>query len=393
MDCHTPGLTVYPLYFKLPIANQIIRQDMESAQADFQMTRNQLSGKEPFSTLQMAKMEKVLDEGSMPPARYTFMHWDAIIPRSIKKQLLSWLKLHNPSSGIAAIPVDNPFAPDKQMVELGKRLFADKQLSADGTIACASCHSLNKGGTDRSKVSRGIHAQSGPINAPTVFNAAFNFVQFWDGRAADLQEQAAGPVNNPKEMGSNWSLVISRLKKEPSYVRAFQSAFNGAITDATICSAIASYEKTLLTPNSRFDKFLDGDKTKLSADEQSGYQLFTSKGCASCHTGFNLGGLSFEKMGQEQDYFAWRGSSSEADNGRFNVTHKESDRHKFKVPTLRNIALTYPYFHDGSTSDLKTAVRTMSRFQLGWKATDKECQQIAEFLKSQTGCLNGQQLK
>lgn len=270
---------------------------------------------------------------------------------------------------------------DAAQVALGKRLFFDKRLSHDDSISCASCHPLERGGADGLPVSLGIGGQKGLINAPTVLNAALNFAQFWDGRAATLEEQVAGPVQNPIEMGSSWPEVIAKLEADAEYPRLFAAAYPGrGITAETISAAIAAYERTLLTP-SRFDAWLQGDATALSEREQRGYRLFLEVGCASCHQGANIGGNMYQRFGILEDYFAGR-TVTPADLGRYNVTRREEDRHVFKVPSLRNVALTAPYFHDASAATLEEAIRIMARVQLGRTLPDDDVAAIAAFLHS-----------
>lgn len=282
------------------------------------------------------------------------------------------------------IPSKLPLDPGK--VALGGKLFHDRRLSADDTISCASCHDLSAGGTDNRVHSIGINGAEGGINAPTVFNSAFNFVQFWDGRAATLEDQVEGPVNHPKEMGSNWTQVIAKLKKDSGYREQFSHLYaDQAISARNIKDAIATFERSLLTPDSRFDKFLRGNQSVLTPTEQRGYALFQSYGCVACHQGVNLGGNMFERMGLMADYFGDRGNPTEADNGRYNVTKNEADRHYFRVPSLRNVALTAPYFHDGSAATLPEAVRVMAKYQLGRSMAEQDLNDIVAFLHTLTG--------
>jgi len=392
-DCHTPHKKTLPFYFSLPIAREIISRDIADAQNTFTISEEQLTGKQAMEPAQIAEIEAELQANTMPPLRYKAMHWKSFITNEDQQKVRDWANQHKESFQLKPIPLKNPFEPDPKKASLGNRLFNDKQLSADNTIACATCHQLDKGGTDQMVTAIGIHKQRGPINSPTVYNAAFNFRQFWDGRAANLEEQVSGPVNNPIEMGSNWNEVIAKLQKDPLYVAQFKEIYPNGINSQNIIEAIASFEQTLLTPNSRFDHFLEGDKNALSADEQKGYELFQNYNCASCHAGVNLGGLSFEKMGVKKDYFAMRGHLTKADNGRYNVTKLPSDLHKFKVPTLRNIELTAPYFHDGYTNDLSKAVHIMAEYQTGHVISSKESQLIAAFLRTLTGEYNGKPLR
>jgi cytochrome c peroxidase len=300
------------------------------------------------------------------------------------------MALAQPEEPIKPVP-QNP-TPDARKVALGDRLFHDKRLSRNNTLACASCHDLAKGGVDGRVSSTGINGARGAINAPTVFNSALNFRQFWDGRAASLEEQSAGPVHNPQEMGSNWAEVIGKLSQDGELVAQFKAAYPDGLQQHNIQDAIATFERTLNTPNSRFDKYLRGDKSALSADELRGYQLFKSYGCIACHQGINVGGNMFQSFGVLGDYFAQRGNVGAADLGRYNVTRNEADRHVFKVPSLRNIALTAPYFHDGSAASLPEAVDVMFRFQLGRSASAQDKDLIVRFLHTLTGEYKGRPL-
>ncbi|MEE8342646.1 MAG: cytochrome-c peroxidase [Gammaproteobacteria bacterium] len=278
-----------------------------------------------------------------------------------------------------------PIVPVKEInlaqVELGKKLFFDPRLSKSGFISCNSCHNLSMGGTDNLKTSIGHHWQQGPINAPTVLNSSMNIAQFWDGRAADLQEQAGGPIANPGEMAFSHTLAINVLESIPEYVNEFKQVFNtNKITIDQVTKAIAEFEKTLVTPNSRFDQWLLGNKDAINKQELSGYNLFKNSGCVACHNGPAVGGNSFQKMGVVKPY-----KTKSSAEGRAGVTGKDSDRFRFKVPTLRNVELTYPYFHDGEAETLTEAVDVMGRLQLGKKFTAEENAQIVAFLKTLTG--------
>ncbi len=266
-------------------------------------------------------------------------------------------------------------------VELGKKLFFDPRLSISGFISCNSCHNLSMGGTDNLKTSIGHKWNQGPINAPTVLNSSLNLAQFWDGRAKDLKEQAGGPIANPGEMASNHTLAVDVLQSIPSYVREFQLVFGSdKVTIDRVTQAIAEFEKTLVTPNSRFDLWLLGKKDALTQEELAGYKLFKSSGCVGCHNGSAVGGNSFQKMGVIEPY-----KTSNKAEGLSAVTGKDADRFRFKVPTLRNVELTYPYFHDGEAETLTEAVDVMGRLQLGKKFSKKENAQIVAFLKTLTG--------
>ncbi|HMA87579.1 MAG TPA: cytochrome-c peroxidase [Burkholderiales bacterium] len=290
-------------------------------------------------------------------------------------------------SVVWAVPDEpiQPIAPVKEInlaqAELGKKLFFDPRLSKSGLISCNSCHNLSMGGTDNLKTSVGDHWHEGPINAPTVLNSSLNVAQFWDGRAADLQAQAGGPIANPGEMAFSHTLAVGVLESIPGYVIEFKQVFGtDRITINEVTQAIAEFEKTLATPNSRFDQWLLGKKDALTADELAGYKLFKDSGCVACHNGPAVGGNSFQKMGLVEPY-----RTSNPAEGRFAVTGKDADRFNFKVPSLRNVELTYPYFHDGAAITLRDAVDTMGRIQLGKKFTADENLKIVAFLKTLTG--------
>ncbi|MCB1514483.1 MAG: cytochrome-c peroxidase [Hyphomicrobiaceae bacterium] len=278
-------------------------------------------------------------------------------------------------------PIRPPESINLGKVELGKKLYFDPRLSKSGFISCNSCHNLSMGGSDNIPTSIGDHWQKGPINAPTVLNSSLNVAQFWDGRAADLQAQAGGPIANPGEMASSHTLALGVLESIPAYVREFKQVFGtDTIEIAQVTAAIAEFEKTLVTPNSRFDLWLLGKTDALSAEELAGYELFKESGCIACHNGPAVGGASFQKMGVVEPYKA----SSPAE-GRSAVTGKDADRFQFKVPTLRNVEYTYPYFHDGAANTLTEAVDTMGRIQLGRSFSPEENAKIVAFLKTLSG--------
>lgn len=288
------------------------------------------------------------------------------------------------------IPLAAPALPGNAAtpakVELGKMLFFDPRLSASHAISCNSCHNIGLGGADAEPTSLGHRWQHGGRNAPTVFNAVFNMTQFWDGRAKDLEEQAGGPIVNPVEMASPPAHVVQQLKGIPGYHAAFAQAFpdeSKPITLANTQKAIAVFEATLITPNAPFDRFLRGDANALSAEEKAGLALFIDKGCAGCHNGVNLGGGQYARFGVvKQPGTKYLPAT---DKGRFMVTKNPGDKDVFRVPTLRNIALTAPYFQTGTTWDLRQAVAVMGTTQLGAKLTDDEVGKITAFLGSLTG--------
>ena len=288
----------------------------------------------------------------------------------------AWAATDEPIQPIKTTKITNP-----AMVELGKKLYFDPRLSKSGFISCNSCHNLSMGGTDNLKTSVGDHWHEGPINAPTVLNSSMNVAQFWDGRAKDLQAQAGGPIANPGEMASNHELAVEVLQSIPAYVAEFKKTFGSdKVTIEEVTKSIAAFEETLVTPNSRFDKWLKGDKKAISATELAGYKLFKDSGCVACHNGPAVGGNSFQKLGVVEPY-----KTNNPAEGRVAVTGNDADRFNFKVPTLRNVELTYPYFHDGAANTLSEAVNTMGRVQLGKHFTPEENARIVAFLKTLTG--------
>lgn len=287
---------------------------------------------------------------------------------------------------IPALPLIEELDLDMEKLALGRRLYHDGALSGDGTVSCASCHAMEAGGAEPRRVSFGVGHSLGPINAPTTLNAAGHIAQFWDGRAEDLQAQAAGPVENPLEMATSFPEVVERVEADAWYAARFEDVYpEEGVSLETITDAIAHYETGLVTPG-RFDAWVRGDDTALSEEEIAGYRLFVEVGCTSCHQGAAVGGTMFQKMGVVHDYFERRGGElTEADMGRVNHTGEEAHRHFFKVPTLRNVALTAPYFHDGSEPSLAEAVRTMAYVQLGRELDDAQVASIVTFLEALTG--------
>lgn len=288
----------------------------------------------------------------------------------------------------AATPRPEPVQPIKpavitepEKVKLGKKLFFDPRLSMSGIISCNTCHNLSLGGTDNLKTSIGHKWQAGPVNSPTVFNSSLSIAQFWDGRAANLKEQAAGPIQAEVEMAMPHTLAVDVIKSIPGYVEIMQEVYGTPEVNLDrITDAIAAFEETLVTPNSRFDQWLMGDDNAITAKELAGYQLFKNSGCVACHNGEALGGSSFQKMGLVEPY-----KTSSPAEGRVAVTGKDQDRFSFKVPTLRNVELTYPYFHDGEAATLEEATDIMGRLQLGRKYSDEEIEMLVAFMKTLTG--------
>lgn len=274
---------------------------------------------------------------------------------------------------------------DSEKAELGRRLFLDVRLSANNSISCQSCHKLSENGADGSIRSTGILGRKGNIKAPTVYNSVYNLAQFWDGRADSLEEQVDGPVNNFVEFGSSWKMVEKKLSRDSKYLNDFNRIYGGGVKAEYIKNAIAEFERSLVTLNAPFDRYLQGDSKAITQQQKNGYRLFQSYGCISCHQGRNVGGNMYQKMGAMGDYFRDRGHITRVDNGRFNVTGRESDRFYFKVPSLRLASLSGPYFHDGTAKTLDEAVRIMGRYQLGRDIPKNHRKDIIAFIESLVG--------
>ncbi|SFV64379.1 Cytochrome c551 peroxidase [hydrothermal vent metagenome] len=295
-----------------------------------------------------------------------------------EKLFLPMLLLGSILFGAPIKPIPESMKTDHEKVVLGKQLFFDPILSKDGTVSCASCHDLQNGGDDGLKFSVGIAQHKGGINAPTVYNAVFNFRQFWNGRAKDLKEQVFSPIENPLEMGQSMESTVEALKKNTLYVQEFKTIYRDGITKNNVADAIAEFEKALITPDAPFDKYLKGNKNAISQQAKQGYRLFESKGCILCHNGINVGGNFYNKFGIFKD-------ANSSNPGRYSITHREEDRFVFKVPSLRNVALTAPYMHDGRAKTLTDAVEIMTEHQLGRYMSPEEIENIVAFLKSLTG--------
>lgn len=406
MECHAADAPV-PFYGKLPFIGPVVQADMKEGTHYVDLTAmvEALENGRPVTETDLAKVENTALSGSMPPAKYYMAHWGTQLNDDEKAVILGWAKSERKkrfatptvAEEFAAEPVQPLMASletDPAKVALGFDLYHDTRLSADNTISCATCHDLGTAGVDRKQYSEGIKGQFGGVNAPTVYNSALNFMQFWDGRAADLKEQAAGPPLNPVEMGcASFDEICAKLADDKAFSARFLAVYPEGFSQSTITDAIAEFEKTLLTP-SRFDHYLMGDKTALTAEELEGYQLFKDNKCATCHVGVNLGGQSFEYMGIKDNYFDYRGTGlTDGDNGRFAVTNNEADRHRFKTPTLRNVMLTAPYMHDGTIKTVEDAIQVMHEFQIGRHISDAETAKIVAFLGTLTGEYNGSLLQ
>ena len=405
LSCHSSDPEL-PFYAELPVAGKIVMQDIDSGYRAYDMRpfMESLKADGEFSAVDLAKIEKVVLDDRMPMPKYYLVHWGSSLTPAKRQIVLDWIRKERIEMYADGLPEDRAAEPvrpidkyievDPAKVALGFALFHDPRLSVDNTVSCATCHALETAGVDNHQYSHGVNDQLGGVNAPTVYNAVYNFVQFWDGRAATLAAQAAGPPLNPVEMASpSFDDIIAKLQADKDFSKAFKAVYPDGLTEANITDAIEEFERTLITPNSRFDKWLLGDDSALTADELEGYELFKQYDCATCHVGQNLGGQSYELMGLRKHYFADRGLElTVEDNGRFKETQAERDRHRFKVPGLRNVEHTWPYYHDGTRETLEEAVRDMGIYQSGVELTSDEVDKITAFLKTLTGEYQGKLL-
>ena len=405
MSCHSADPKV-PFYAKMPVAGKIVMKDIDSGYRAFDVEplMKELEIGAEVNPVDLAKVEKVVLDNRMPMPKYYLVHWGSSLTKEKREVVLEWARqermamyedgLTGDRAAEPVRPIDVSLDTDPAKVALGFALFHDTRLSVDNTVSCATCHALETAGVDNKQYSEGVDAQVGGVNAPTVYNAVYNFVQFWDGRAKTLADQAAGPPLNPIEMAStSFDEIIAKLAKDKKFSSDFNKVYPDGLTEANITDAIEEFERTLITPDSRFDKWLRGDDSALTAEELSGYQLFKEYDCATCHVGPNLGGLSYELMGLRKHYFEDRGLElTVEDNGRFKETQLERDRHRFKVPGLRNVEHTWPYYHDGTRLTLEDAVRDMGTYQSGVEMTQNEVDQVTAFLKTLTGKYQGQLL-
>ena len=405
ISCHSADPEI-PFYAKMPVAGKIVMKDIDSGYRayDIKPFMEKLKVDEPANAVDLAKIEKVIQDERMPMPKYYLVHWGSAVKGAKRAIVLDWIrservKMYN--DGLAGDraaepvrPIDQVLDVDQAKAALGFALFHDTRLSVDNTVSCASCHALETAGVDNHQYSHGVDDQLGGVNAPTVYNAVYNFVQFWDGRAKTLADQAAGPPLNPIEMASeSFDQIIAKLNADKKFAKEFKAVYPDGFTQANITDAIEEFERTLITPDSRFDKWLRGDDSAITPDELAGYELFKAYNCATCHVGPNLGGQSYELMGLRRHYFADRGMEmTHEDNGRYKETQEERDRHRFKVPGLRNVEHTWPYYHDGTRHTLEEAVLDMGKYQSGVDLTEDEVDLITAFLLTLTGEYQGQPL-
>jgi len=300
-------------------------------------------------------------------------------------------KEHYRNEPITPIPLK--IEVDIKKAQLGELLFFDTRLSGSKQLACSSCHQLDAGGDDN--VAKGISTINGQhiINTPSIFNAQFNFRQNWDGSVKTLEQQIDMVVISQHEFDNNWTDVTLTLAKDPELSQKFYSVYKGGITKTNIINALVEFQKTLITPNSRFDQYLRKQDITLSENELKGYKVFKELGCISCHQGVNVGGNLYQKFGVFYNYIAERGDIKKTDYGRMNITNRQMDAFVFKVPSLRNIAITAPYLHDGSAETIEEAISIMGKTQLGRNLSTNEVYLIKSFLYTLTGEYKDKPLK
>jgi cytochrome c peroxidase len=296
------------------------------------------------------------------------------------------------SSGEPIAPLPRSVALDPDKVRLGEKLFHDVRLSRGDVLACASCHLLADGGDDNLARSKGMGGKLLDFNSPTVFNAALSFRLNWRGNFRTLEEQIEAVLRAPDLMNTTWEELLPKLRADPVYEQAFAAIYGSGPAPAQVLDALATFERSLITPDAAFDRYLRGERAALTPEEERGYELFKVYGCTACHQGVNVGGNLFQKFGIFYDPFAGRATHSRADLGRFAITGNDADRHVFRVPSLRNVAVTAPYFHDGGAASLEEAVESMGRSQLGRSLSGQEIAAIVAFLNTLTGEYQGRPL-
>ncbi len=406
-DCHEAGSPL-PFYANVPFVKGMMQHDINSALNNFniQPVLQAMVKGQPVNQVALAKLDYVMAHNTMPIDKYQLIHWPSSHMSSADRQLvLAWIKQEretyypNPTAApqfenLAVQPIHTVFKTNPDKVALGEQLYNNIHLSGDNTYSCASCHSVATGGVDALPTALGINNLDDPMNTPTVYNAAFNMSQFWNGRAKDLAAQASGPIFNPVEMGAkNWTQILDRLNNDPKLVAEFKKLYTEGMTGNNITNAIAEYEKTLTTTNSRFDQYLEGNLNALNAQEIRGFHLFQQDKCSTCHAGQSMGGQSYQIMGLYGNYFGQiKGRHLKGDEGRYLVTHNPRDMHAFKVPSLRNIDLTGPYFSAGRVATLPQAVQDMGTYEVGITLTPQENKDIVAFLGTLTGEYKGKQL-
>lgn len=305
----------------------------------------------------------------------------------ILSMMLFWSTSSFAQQSQAISPIPAPPKSNPEKIAFGRQLYMSTLFSQNNSLSCNSCHNLIKGGADNLPKYIGLDKKVGLYNTPTVLNSSLNFRQFWDGRAKTLEDVIDDHLKDPTIFNNDWPTVIKRIKSDKALSQKYKKIYKGDITEKNLKNALVTYLGSLLTLDSPFDRYLKGDLSALSEDAKKGYQLFKSYGCITCHQGPNVGGNIFEKFGIYKDYFATRGKITKGDLGLYNVTKQEEDKYVFKVPSLRNVALTAPYLHDGSADTLEEVIQLMGIYQVGQPIQSYDVPMIVKFLESLTGML------
>lgn len=407
MPCHTGNYTV-PLYGKIPGLGDIVERDYKEGLRHVNFASELSPGWQgkPVGEVFIAKIERALEDSRMPPPQYITAYLSAQLNAEEKTIIHSWIhdtRQRHYATGLASPefstepvqPLPDSIPVDKRKVDLGSRLFHDPRLSGDNATTCASCHFLNRSAADDKETPRGVRGNILPFNSPTVFNAAFFQRQFWNGRGRDLQEQALEPPSNPFEMsGGDWSEICARLSRSSEFAEAFLKVYPDGITALNVTDALAEFEKTLITPNARFDRYLKGDKSAITQEEKEGYEVFKTSRCATCHVGKAMGGQSVEYLNLKADFYGARKQIPRIEDlGLYNHTKREEDTFKFKVPTLRNVTETGPWYHDGKIISIHEAVYLMGIYQSGFQLDDRSVNLIVSFLGTLIGEFRGKPVR
>ena len=400
ITCHLKNTTP-SFYSDLFLVGRIVENNRQKGYHTFDIkdTWEKMINGKAINEVHLAKIEmEIVTLGTMPPAKYYLFHWGSSITAAKKSIIKNWIKYHRDKFFHNELsseqfkyepirPIPSFLHVNKRKSSLGEKLFNEKRLSADNTISCASCHNLKNGGANNRQYPESINKRLCGMNTQTIFNTYFNALQSWNGNTTDMCEYIGKHVLNQNIMGNNsFSYIINKLKSDDDISDSFNKIYEDGITESTITDAINEFVKTLITPDSNFDKYTKGDDNAINKMQIFGYELFKSYRCATCHAGVNLGGQTRELMGRYKNYFEdRRWEITKEDMGYFNHTADEYDRHRFKVPGLRNVELTKPYFHDGSQQTLHEAVQTMGIYQSGCKISDEDANAIVSFLETLTG--------
>ncbi|MDD2538758.1 MAG: cytochrome c peroxidase [Bacteroidales bacterium] len=393
--CHG-GSEDFCTHINWPVFGQAIRRDAEKAirYADASPELDKLFMDLPIDKTHLMKLQHVVSRRSMPPLSFTIIHWKAPMTRDKQEIFLAWiynqLSTHfshpvpvGKKTFQPIVPIPDTFSTDQAKVMLGNALYHDTRLSSDNTVSCATCHNPERGGVDNLDYSVGVFNQPGTTTTLSSFNAVLDPFFFWDGKASSLKEQLSIALLDPVKMGNeSFDEIAAKLQADPSFTSRFLESYPDGFSLETVTDALQEYHKTLITPDSPFDWYLKGQTDAIGHLEQRGYELFKRYGCATCHNSAGMGGNSFQLMGVAHSFFPDREKVMLEDLGRYKITSRAEDMHKFKVPGLRNVALTYPYFHNASAKTLEQAVTDMAYYQRNKELSKRKIHKIVLFLKT-----------